>query len=381
MGIAETEKRPPRDAFDVKAQKARSRSFLKRRSVQLSTNYLQTNLCTNLQRQWSRRRLRRLFWSDKNCAVDSTRRKDVKPKVWPYSIYSFVPMLLVLGFSFGITVYQNTDIVSKFMLRYTAQYQATVHNKFNYCDRTMPLHDIFENIHDAVINQELALKQLEQALANQSFQPIALVGTSGVGKTLTIRKLIETYPWPENVQTIAWNDYELIDNDARYKAVWKMLRNLAHCGRNLIVIDNMAVCDLDYVTSINGLVLSNSDVANGTNDPDKKLLTIIYVFNVNSMLPEEHYNEQLKMLQQIEATETIVYRMFGPQDLEKCVRHEERLLGLILDEQHFEDMVNTTNVKVSGCKTVRAKVLVHGRPLMNDIDMQSKLEAIPVEGH
>ncbi|TDG40387.1 hypothetical protein AWZ03_013188 [Drosophila navojoa] len=322
--------------------------------------------------------MRRLFLAEKSNSLD--RRKDFKQKLWSYFIYSLMPLLVVIVFSSLMTYSQNTEVFTKVMQRYTTQYQATVHNKLNYCDRTMPLHDMFEHIQGAVINQELALKQLEQALANYSFQSIALVGTSGVGKTLTIRKLLEKYPWPENVQTIAWNDYKLIDNDARYKAVWKTLGNLAHCGRNLIIIDNMAMCDLEYMTSINSMAQSNSDLASSANDFDKKHLTIIYVFNVNSMLPEELYREQLKMLKQVETTAMIVYRMFGTNDLEACVRHESRLLHLKLDERHIEDMVNTIDVKISGCKTVRSKVLVLGHPLMTEEEMHNKLKFIPAEG-
>lgn len=378
MGVADTDKKPTKDTIEIRVPRPRYRSLFKRRTTQLSTSYLHFNLCSNLHRQWNRRRMRRLFLADKSDSLN--RRMDFKQKLWSYFIYSLMPMLLVIGFSSFMTYYQNADVFTKFMQRYTTQYQATVHNKLNYCDRTMPLQDMFEHIQGAVINQEIALKQLEHALANQSFQSIALVGTSGVGKTLTMRKLLEKYPWPENVQTIAWNDYELIDIDARYKAVGKILGNLAHCGRNLIIIDNMAMCDLEYMASINGMVQSNSKVANGTNDSDKKYLTIIYVFNVNSMLPEEIYSEQLKMLKQVETTAMIVYRMFGPKDLEACVRHEQRLLDLKMDERHIEDMVNTTDVKISGCKTVRAKVLVLGHPLMTEEDMHNKLKFIPDEG-
>lgn len=388
MGIAETDKRVQRDSSDVKAQKARNRSFLKRRAVQLSNCYLQSNwnLCTHLQRQWNRRRLRRLFSSDKHSGRDSN-RSNLKQQSWSFFWYTLVPMFLVLCFSCGITLYQNTDAVSKFMQRYSTQYQAIVHNKLNYCDRTIPLHEIFEHIHQNVINQEVALEQLEQALANQSsFQAIALVGTSGVGKSLTMRMLQEQYPWSENVQNIAWNDYELIDEEARYQAVWGMLSNLAHCGRNLIIIDNMAMCDLEYVSSINSLILSNTDVASGNNDLDKKQLTIIYVFNLNGMLPEEHYSQQLKMLQNLPPTTVISYRVFGPADLEKCVRHEAKVVGLNLEERYVEEMVNTTDVKVSGCKTVRSKVLIYGLPQSNDEEEQeqekhSQTEMTPIEGH
>ncbi|KAH8398027.1 hypothetical protein KR222_010547, partial [Zaprionus bogoriensis] len=284
-------------------------------------------------------------------------------KSWPFFWYTLLPLLLVACISCCITLYQNGDAVSNFMQRYSSQYQAVVHNKLNYCDRSLPLSDVFARLHENVLNQEAALDQLERAMTGpSSFQSIALVGSSGVGKSLTMRLLLEQFPWAENVHSIAWNDYELADEQARYQAVDDMLQSLAHCGRNLFIIDNMATSDAEYVATINEMILSRSDVAKDSSDLAIKQLTIIYVFNLNRMIANDLYERQVQLLQQLPETTVITYREFGQSDLERCVRHEAKLVDLDLEERYVQEMLKTTDVQVSGCKSVRAKVIVYGKP-------------------
>lgn len=335
------------------------KSFLKRRAQQFSNCRWQSNwnLCTDLQRQWTRRRIRRLTAGDKHVGTKSkTNKTNSKSCIWPFFWYNVMPILLVLCISCCIAMYQNSEAVSNFMQRYSSQYQAIVHNKLNYCDRSTPLNDVFQHLRENVLNQEAALDQLEQALASQSsFQSIALVGSSGLGKSLTMRILLEQFPWVENVQNMAWNDYAFNDVGARLQAVSNMLYSLAHCGRNLLIIDNMLPSDVEYVKSINQLI-SRSDVAT-------KHVTIIYIFNLNRMIDDSIYERQQEIVQQLPDTKVISYRQFDQLDLERCVRHEAKIAGLNLDERYVKEMVNTADVGVAGCKSVRAKVILYGKPL------------------
>lgn len=335
------------------------KSFLKRRAQQFSNCRWQSNwnLCTDLQRQWTRRRIRRLTAGDKHVGTKGKANKtNSQTCKWPFFWYNLMPILLVLCISCCISLYQNGETVSNFMQRYSSQYQAIVHNKLDYCDRSTPLNDVFQHLRENVLNQEAALDQLEQALASQSsFQSIALVGSSGLGKSLTMRILLEKFPWVENVQRIAWNDYALNDDSARLQEVSNMLYSLVHCGRNLLIIDNMLPSDVEYVTSINQLI-SRSDVA-------KKHVTIIYIFNLNRMVDDSLYEQHMELVQQLPNTTVITYRQFDQIDLEKCVLHEAKIAGLDLDERYVNEMVNTADVGVSGCKSVRAKVVLYGKPL------------------
>lgn len=329
-------------------------SFLKRRAQQFGNCRWQSNwsLCTDLQRQWTRRRLRRLTAEDKNVGgKGKTNKTNSKKRYWPFFWYNLMPFMLVLCISGCIAMYQNGEVFAKFMQRYSNQYQAIVHNKLNYCDRSIPLTDCFRHMRNNVLNQEAALDQLEQALTtDDSFQSIALVGSSGLGKSLTMRILTEKFPWAENVQTIAWNDYDFNDESTRFWKISKMLDSLAHCGRNIIIIDNMTPFDVDYVTSINEMI-SRSDV-------NIKHVAIIYIFNLNRMLDDSLYERQLDAVKQLPDTKLIFYRQFDQHDLERCVRHEAKLAGLNLEERYVKEMVSTADVEDSGCKSVRAKVFL-----------------------
>ncbi|EDW00312.1 uncharacterized protein LOC6564726 [Drosophila grimshawi] len=368
MGIADNEKSAKGGPFEIKAQKTRQRVFLKRRSEQLPNSHMQSNwtLCTDLQRQWNRRRLRRLFAADKPKVVRGYPCAHVHRSgpMGSFLRYFLLPIFLVLGIICCITLYQTE--VTMFVQHYFRQYQAIVHDKPNYCDRSRSMRNIFDNIHRDVINQDAALQQLEEALTNHAaFHSIALVGTSGLGKSLTMQLLFYQYPWKLNVQRIAWNDFDLIEEEARYKKVLGILHNLAHCGRNLLIIDNMSVWDLEYVAIINALALAQRDVANvEISDLDLKQLTIIYVFNVNARkLPDVYYRKRLEVILQLADMTVITYRSFDRSDLERCVRHEARVIDLHLEERYVKEIVSTSNVHISGCKTVRAKVLVYGKPM------------------
>lgn len=342
------------------------KSFLKRRAQQFGNCRWQSNwsLCTDLQRQWTRRRLRRLAAEDKHVGGKAIKNNtNSKKRNWTFLWYNLMPLMIVLCVSFCIAMYQNGEALSNFMQRYSSQYQAIVHNKLNYCDRSMPLNDCFQRMRENVLNQEEALDQLEQALTtDNSFQSIALVGSSGVGKSLTMRILIEEFPWAENVQSIAWNDYDLNDDNARFQAVHKMLDSLAYCGRNLIIIDNMTPYDVDYVTSINQMI-SHSDV-------DTKHVAIIYIFNLNRMLEDSLYEQQLEAVKQLPDTKLIFYRQFDQHDLERCVRQEVKLAGLNLEERYVKEMVSTADVEDSGCKSVRAKVYLFAEPQEEPFDCE-----------
>ncbi|KAH8387658.1 hypothetical protein KR093_008540, partial [Drosophila rubida] len=294
---------------------------------------------------------------------------DLKQRGYTFFWYTLLPLLVVLCISFGISMWQNGDAVSKFMERYASQYQAIVHNKLNYCDRSRSLSGAFKEIRANVLNQELAINQLEQALANQSsIQSIALVGSSGVGKSLTLRLLLEQYPWSENVQSLAWNDYDLIDENTREQTVSRMLHRLAHCGRNLFIIDNLTPLDKDYVSAINAMLATRSDVAfDGTNNnTELKQLTIIYVFNLNRLLDNELYDMQAEALQQLPRTTVINYRNFDVGDMEECLHHEARVVGMSLAEKYANEILRSADPKVSGCKTVRSKVLLYGEVKLDE---------------
>jgi len=107
-------------------------------------------------------------------------------------------------------------------------------------------------------------------------QIIALVGSSGVGKSFTAQLVRNHYPWPENVKTLSWN------GDRSVVRVQGMLSHLVYCGQNLILIDNMLPEDAEYVPVISKLIKGYEDIANSTEQPHLKQLSVVLIFSVNT---------------------------------------------------------------------------------------------------
>ncbi|EDW86512.2 uncharacterized protein Dwil_GK14642 [Drosophila willistoni] len=279
---------------------------------------------------------------------------------WSLKRQSHALFLLISAICLGCTLSYYNQSLTKFLQSYTNQYQDIVHNKLNYCDGSLALGEMFTELRGHVLYQDIALNQLERVMANnQSFQSIALVGSSGLGKSLTVRLLRELFPWRENVHAINWH-YHM---EEEIDTIWSKF-HFSHCGRNLVIIDNMAMGDQDFVKIINEAVQQRA-LSNGTpeNSANSQHVTMIYVFNMNRMiLSNQEYDEQLNQLQQelSEPTQMISYSTFQRHHLEQCIRHEVKMKDLNLSENYIEEMLNTTDVEISGCKTVYAKVLIYG---------------------
>ncbi|XP_022233495.2 uncharacterized protein LOC111081672 [Drosophila obscura] len=310
-------------------------------------------------RQWCHHsRVRRLIAVDKYAALRSPPKQSWM-SLPRWCIVLIATGALICGFS---SLYDEQN-VSNFMLNYSKQYQAIVHNRPDYCDHTLPLNEMFGHIRRHVLNQETALDQLEEALSRQQFQSISLLGSSGVGKSLTARVLRELFPWPENVHALTSRD---ISDAGRMNS---LLSNLAHCGRNLILVDNLSMAsrDQEIVTVVNDLVSSFGDIArhNNTHKANLKRLSIVYIFNINRWL-DETSDELFASMRQLPHNQVIQYDTLERKHLESCIRHEAALEHLHLDQEYVEEMIRVTDVNVSGCKTVRAKVLIYGQPKSNN---------------
>ncbi|XP_068141199.1 uncharacterized protein [Drosophila tropicalis] len=315
---------------------------------------------TDGQRQVYRRRLRRLLKSSQANENDNRAISKSNHTPWSLKRHSHALFLLISAICLGCILYYCNESMTKFLQSYTNQYHDIVHNKLNYCDRSLALGEMFTELRGRVLHQDIALNQLERIMANnQSFQSIALVGSSGLGKSLTVRLLRELFPWRENVHAVNWH-YHLEETIDTMLSKFQF----SHCGRNLVIIDNMPMGDQDFVKIINDAVQQRAS-SNGTpeNNANSQHVTMIYVFNINRMiLSNQEYDEQLNQLQQelSEPTQMISYRTFQRHHLELCIRSEVLKNNLNLSEIYLEEMLNTTDVEISGCKTVYAKVLIYG---------------------
>ncbi|KAH8284311.1 hypothetical protein KR054_000286 [Drosophila jambulina] len=306
---------------------------------------------------WLKRRLRRLVVTEGKTSKRPVRRKqglaEGRGKAYQPALCC---MFLVLCVGLGLTVWRWSPEDSSFWEMYNNQYHSIVHNRTNYCDRSHRLGNMVTHCRRQVLHQEEALDELERALDNVSFQNIALVGSSGVGKSLTAQVLREQFPWPENVKTVSWRD------SSSLLQVKSMLNKVVQCGQNLILIDNMTPQDAGFVAAVNELIRGRDDIANSTGQPHLKRLTVVFIFCVNRLQPDEKFDAEMEALKQLSRTQVITYASFEASHLLDCIRREALLENMQLDNTQIDEIIRGSDPRISGCKTVRAKVLMYGQP-------------------
>lgn len=248
------------------------------------------------------------------------------------------------------------QIIKEFLKNYRNQYTEIVHGKNNYCDQKQQIDTatLFARIkQNKILHQDQAMQQIEVALRNESdLNAIALVGPTGVGKSLFTRTLQENFPWQENVHTYAWNTY-VKDEAEKFHLLRLLIENLSECGQNLLIIENLQACDYDVVAIINQMLIE------ALNKQHKRVV-IFYVFNLNTMLNKQTYDKQKDLLQSITDCSVINFKPFTKNELRDCVQREADLENVILTKRDYDEIVETIDPVKSGCKNVNAKVLMYG---------------------
>ncbi|XP_016984428.1 uncharacterized protein LOC108048357 [Drosophila rhopaloa] len=310
-----------------------------------------------------RRRLRRLtsteLSGEKRPGRDQEqqmRRKGVP--LWTWGLL----LIICAGLGLCLQLNDNTLTVSGFLESYKNQYHSIVHNRDNYCDRLHRLGNMVNHVRYHVLHQEQAMEQLERALDNTTFQTIALVGSSGVGKSHTALVLREHFPWAENVKTLSWTGARSV------RRVQSMLANLVHCGQNLILIDNMIPEDGQYVPVINELIRGREEIANSTEQPHLKQLTVVLIFSLNRLQSDDVYEAELETLKQLPHTHVITYAPLETVHLVDCISREARVEKVQLEDEHVEEIIRGIDARSSGCKSIRSKVVLYGKPIGTDTD-------------
>ncbi|XP_017133490.1 uncharacterized protein LOC108150038 [Drosophila elegans] len=265
-------------------------------------------------------------------------------------------LLLIICTGLGLCLQLNDDLLES----YRIQYHSIVHNRENYCDRTSQLSKMVTHVRQHVLHQEQALEQLGQALDNKTYQIIALVGSSGVGKSQTAEVMLDYFPWTENVKTLSWRGPRSVHR------VQSMLANLALCGQNLILIDNMTPADGQYVPVINELLRGHVEIANSTKQPHLIQLTMVLIFSMNRQQDEDVFEAELEALKQLPRTHVITYAALEPIHLYDCISREARIEEVQLTDEDVEEIIRGSDARWSGCKSIRSKVLLYGKPITDD---------------
>ncbi|XP_023303282.2 uncharacterized protein LOC111685259 [Lucilia cuprina] len=300
-----------------------------------------------------RKKLRRLV---DNGNMDKNKRSSHKCKrILIITALITFTIALLMGHYFTQNNSNTKQILKEFLKNYRNQYTEIVHGKNNYCDQKQPLDTatLFARIkQNHILHQEQAMQHIEVALRNESdLNAIALVGPTGVGKTLFMGALQENFPWQENVHTYAWNTY-VKDEAEKFHLIRILIENLSECGQNLLVIENLQACDHGVIPIINQLLIE-------ANKKQHKRVVIFYVFNLNTMLTAEAYATQKNLLQSLPDCQVINFKSFKQAELRDCIKRESEIEHVTLGKQDYDEIVETIDPLKSGCKNVNAKVLMY----------------------
>ncbi|EDX18154.1 uncharacterized protein LOC6726201 [Drosophila simulans] len=334
----------------------------------LMLNEKNQNAVAPINRQFARNRrteIRRLQSNKRLNKKVSERHLDIAhctQKKAPWRNWGYLILVLVLAAGIGMFLQftGRLSTVNGFLESYNNQFHSIVHNQDNYCNPSRRLGDMVLHARHQVLNQDHALNQLELALDNTTNEAIALVGTSGVGKSHTARILRETFPWPENVKTLSWTDRSPLDR------VKSMLSGLTFCGQKMILIDNMTPKDAHFVPIINEMISEGEKRANHTEHQQQKRLTVVVIFNVNGMQSREEVEMDMEILRNMPHTQLVTFATLEPTHLVDCIRREAAIAMVHLEDEHVEEIIKSIDASASGCKSIWAKVLLYGKPIIAD---------------
>lgn len=291
----------------------------------------------------NKRRIRKLNVYPYSSGYDG-KAKTISLQLW-ILIVSSVLIILALG---------TKRIRDDLNVHYTNHYNSLVHGKNDYCEQHLDVELIMEQLTERVIGQQNAINRLKRIILNhQNLTSIALIGTSGIGKTLTTNVIQSHFHWNENIQLITWLDYHETMKKADVNYFRNVMRSLSHCGQNLVIIDDIPESEINFIQKINirfrKYVLNDSKI---------KLL-IFYVIRVQSSNNSQLDNpDQEGDFQFDETISMIHYRKFNKNDLIECIKTESKLINTPLNDNEINDIIKYINVDKFGCKNVHSKIVI-----------------------
>lgn len=221
------------------------------------------------------------------------------------------------------------------------QFQMYLHGRENYCDETFEHWHISNTLHHRIIGQENALQEIDLALQqHDSVTALILVGTQGVGKTLTLNMIQEKFQWHLNTQQYIWS---LIESpEIQLKHLLKLMNGLTTCGQNGIFIDSIPMQNIHIIDQFNQQLIGYCEQNN------IKLITF-YVFQIRNAI-------EANELIQLDKTKTIRFRQFNSDDIRNCINMESDRLKMAIKPKHIDEILEDIDAKRHGCKLIAAKI-------------------------
>lgn len=234
------------------------------------------------------------------------------------------------------------------------QYNFHLYGKMDYCNQKFEPDTLTEPLKLHILNQSDALHQLTSTIENlDSVVSVALVGGSGVGKTLACNILQANFQWPNNVLYFIWSSIR--STSSQYYKIVNSIKKLSRkCGAHLVIIDNI---DITYNKTIQEL---NDEIQKEFYESDNSIL-VVYVFNLASYSDEDlkTLEEKRARLQNLRGITSINFRSFNRDDVEQCILLESVKLNVSLSNDEISEIFEYVDSSRSGCKLIHSKIAMY----------------------
>lgn len=254
--------------------------------------------------------------------------------------YIFVGLIALF---IGVILYDE-ELRFDFARLSLSQYQIYVYGRADYCDVHFDNRPIVAALRTNVLGQTDALNGIANALhAHQNISSIAIIGTQGTGKSLSLEIIAQTLPWQYSMQHITFDG--MASQQSKLHRIKRSLLHLNKCGQNGIFVDGLRRTDAAVIGEFDAMLREHCTAL------AKNVLTF-YVFNLETEGNVELDGTQIK---------SVYYRRFNNDDLRRCIEQEVHRLGVTITESETLQLMQNIDVGQNGCKTVPAKVARHIR--------------------
>lgn len=234
------------------------------------------------------------------------------------------------------------------------QYNYQMYGKMDYCNQTFQSDTLIEPLKVNIVNQNDAIKRFGSAIEKLTgIVSLALVGGSGVGKTLTCNVIQSNFQWQGNVLYFVWSN--VYSTSSQYHKIMNSLQeNSKQCGSHLVIVDSI---EIKYSETIQEL---NDEIRKRFHAGDITIL-IVYVFNLASYsdVDLQTMNEKRVRLENLSDITAINFRSFDRDDVERCIVLESGKLKVSLSDEEIDEIFEYIDSPRSGCKLVHSKIAMY----------------------
>lgn len=247
-----------------------------------------------------------------------------------------------------------------FYRRYRRQYQLLLYGVEDYCSQEFDFSTVANALDAGLVGQGAALERIVEIFnrrQEERFTSIALLGSTGVGKSLTASIIAQNFQWQSNVHHFLWE--ALASSERQFNRFQSFLYAIRHgrevelrCGCTLIVVDHLGSGDVELVNKIDARLRF---VAN----KDDVRITALYVFQGASAKVDQ-------LVEQLNGNiERVIFRQLNRKDMMQCVKLEAAEFKIELSEHPglMEEVITNMDVQRYGCKAVRAKIAFYAQHL------------------